>query len=133
MFYEVKEWNLSQGTVDLSAGSNAEAYLCKECGHIDIFSDSLLKYYKTAEEEDKRKKQETILKVNELTAKKNKLTASIAPKESRIKELGQLLSSEDITIRQQKEYKTELSQLTNELTVLKRQLGDLKTELENIK
>ncbi len=129
LFYEVNTWNLSQGTVDLSAGSNAEAYLCKECGHIDLFSDTLLNYLKRTEEDDRRKQQEATLRLNNLTVKKNTLIASITPKENRVKELGQLLSSEDITIRQQKDYKAELSQLTEELSDLRKQLNALEVEI----
>ena len=51
------------------------------------------------------------------------------PLSERLKELGKLLSSEDITIRQQKEYKVAVQTLENELKQIKSRLEPLDEEI----
>ena len=118
------------GGIDISG--NFETYICKECGHVQMFSEKLLKQLEKHNKgvDDEIKKLSNDLKI--IKSKIDENQKQLLPMQKRIDELVELLKSEDITIKQQKEYKSELDKLSSENSVrrLNREIKYLNIDLE---
>lgn len=123
---------------ECSDGKYTTTYLCKGCGHVDLFAEALLKKIKADDATYTEEVEKLSEEVSELTKKVEQLRKEEEKLLTRCEELGQLIKSEDITIRQQKEYKEELTKCGDKYHELKFKIGDLecgpldkkKTELE---
>ena len=144
------EYHLSTGTqtyVEFSLKGSFKPYICKKCGHVELFAEEMLKsiqddklnFFKLVNEA-KGKIKEKRDNIESLTKEKEKL-------ESRLIELNKFLDSEDITVKQQKEYLEEkksieerldltvgksIRLLSRELEPLEKELKDLEERLENV-
>ena len=98
------ETHYLDGSVGISIGSCANAFLCKNCGYINLFAQNLLSNIK-----------------NDETKFKDELS-----------ELEKLLESEDITVKQQKEFKEEKEKKTNELKKIRYEIENHEKELEKL-
>ena len=122
-----------EGSINLNVESNAEAYLCKNCGHVELFAEDLLLKIKKEELDILNNNNEVNQKLEKLSIEKEQLTKELPLKEKRMIELDKLLKSEDITIRQQREYQEERNELANQIRRLPDELKSLERNIEQLK
>ena len=121
-----------EGWIDFDIHSHVQAYLCKECSHITFFAPSLLKSIKWQEEADRKEREKINSKLVTFKNSRKESLEMIGSMSKRLEELEKLLSSEDITIRQQKEYKEEEQKLESEFKIIRKQLESLDKEIASL-
>ena len=117
---------------ELIINGNFNVYLCKKCGHVDLFNTEMVEEINKQNKVVDEKAESIINEINRINGKIKSIKEKTEPVLKRIDELKQLLKSEDITIRQQKSYQQELDQLEEKKSTSKpfKELNILKGELK---
>ena len=140
--YQSSIWGDASGGTVVNAFFNA--LICEKCGHVHLFSNELVHAIKNEIQHLKDRKKALEGKIKDLEADINPLVKEQDHREREIERLNKLLASEDITIKQQKQYtkdletisafpysiKNKIQNLINELSPLKEELKKTKTELK---
>ena len=114
----------------LSLNSHFCAYLCQKCGHVELFAKGMVDEINDQKNVLNKKIEETQLSIKELKAKKDTMKEEKAILQKRSKELSSLLKSEDITIRQQKQYSEEAKKISNAIDKIYRDSSSIDKEVD---
>ena len=125
------EFSISGDASGLFAlNGSAEVYLCAKCGHIELFGENMLARLN-------RDKQTYESKINELKDELDKLDKEVSSLKSesellkeKLVKLGKLLASDEITVKQQREYKEESVTIKSKCNELDQSLKVALTEIE---
>ena len=113
-----------------SLNANFEAYLCKKCGHVQLFAEDMLRAIKFDEERLSSEIAAKQKEVKELNDKAASLDSEKAKIEKRLNELNSLLKSEDITVKQQKEFTLEKEEAQKRLRDIEKENKLISPNLE---
>lgn len=133
---------------DASGGTVVNAFfnalICEKCGHVHLISNELVHVIKNEIQNLKNREKFLEEKIKDLETEINTLEKEQDHREREIERLNKLLASEDITVKEQKQYtkdletisafpysiKNKIQNLSNELFPLKAELNRTKTELK---
>ena len=126
--YEIESYG--DGGTAISFNAYADAYLCKKCGHIQLFGKQLLDQINSDDKSLNFQKKDIESKLNSINKQLSILLTKKEKIETRQDQINQLLNSEDITIRQQRELTEEAEQIRKDLKPLYREINPIKEEQE---
>lgn len=111
----------------------ADTYVCAECGHVDLFAKKIVNVLSVKKQQLEEAIIDAESRIAELEERKMNLEETLASYSSKIDSLSKLVKSEDITIRQQKEYLAELDRVRELENSVQHQLRDIPDEQEKTK
>ncbi len=122
-----------EGSVGISLDANTDAKVCMDCGHLELFLSTSLrqKIIKNELEEYEAQKAKTE-KTKVLNNKKKDFNCVIDKLKVEIKELSELLKDENKTIKEHKEFESQLNIKESELRKANKELNQIEEDLKKL-
>lgn len=134
------EESYGEGGTSINFDVNGGIYLCKNCGHVDFFSEGLLETIQKHSKQIQEKIEILKFEYDRASKQYAELEGDLPKKKNRLLELDELLKSDEITVKQQKEYQNEYARVKDEiskdekrLAPIARSIEDLQKEIDGLK
>ena len=129
--YEIDIWGDARISKNVFS-FNANVCLCKNCGHMDLFNENMLKSIKAAEEEFSEQIKAKENEIKELNLKEKELLKELDDIKNRTKKISELLGDENITVKQQRELQEESKELNSNRASLEKEVNQIQPKISKL-